>query len=92
MTVAARAPASEGRVLSLIGIGHFLSHFYFLCLPPMLLTFEREFGVGFLFLGVALAGYSWIGGLLQAAVGFALDKIGARQMKRRLFEVPKFDH
>ena len=80
MTVAARAPASEGRVLSLIGIGHFLSHFYFLCLPPMLLTFEREFGVGFLFLGMALAGYSWIGGLLQAAVGFALDKIGARQM------------
>lgn len=80
MSVAAAEPASETRVLSLIGIGHFLSHFYILCLPPMLPLFAREFEVGFALLGVALLGYGWIGGLLQAAVGVALDRIGARQM------------
>jgi len=81
MTVAvAQPPVSETRVLSLIGVGHFLSHFYLLCLPPMLPAFAREFDVGFAALGVALAGYNWIGGLLQAAVGFALDRFGARQL------------
>jgi len=81
MTAIAEAPAvSENRVLSLIGVGHFLSHFYLLTLPPMFLVFSREFEVGFGALGLALAGYGWVGGILQAPVGAALDKIGARQM------------
>lgn len=81
MTAVVTAPAaSENRVLSLIGVGHFLSHFYLLCLPPMFLVFSREFDVGFGALGLALAGYGWVGGILQAPVGAALDKIGARQM------------
>ncbi|MCA8926555.1 MAG: MFS transporter [Alphaproteobacteria bacterium] len=80
MTTVVAQPASETRVLSLIGIGHFLSHFYILCLPPMLPIFAREFEVGFAMLGGAIAGYSWIGGVLQAPVGVLLDKIGARQM------------
>lgn len=79
-TAAIAAPASEARVLSLIGIGHFLSHFYILCLPPMLPLLAREFDVGFALLGAALTGYAWVGGVLQAPVGAALDKIGARQM------------
>lgn len=80
MSVAVAQPASETRVLSLIGVGHFLSHFYILCLPPMFPLFAREFEVGYAMLGVAILGYGWIGGLLQAAVGVALDRIGARQM------------
>lgn len=80
MTTVVAQPASETRVLSLIGIGHFLSHFYILCLPPMLPVFAREFDVGFAMLGGAIAGYAWIGGVMQAPVGALLDKIGARQM------------
>ncbi|MGZ0187619.1 MAG: MFS transporter, partial [Alphaproteobacteria bacterium] len=81
MSVAAVATsASETRVLSLIGIGHFLSHFYILCLPPMLPLLAREFNVGYALLGGAIAGYAWIGGILQAQIGAALDWIGARQM------------
>ena len=77
---AAAQPASETRVLSLIGIGHFLSHFYFLCIPPMLPLLAREFDVGFAMLGAALAGYSWLGGVLQASVGGLIDRFGARQV------------
>lgn len=80
MTTVVAQPASETRVLSLIGIGHFLSHFYILCLPPMLPVFAREFEVGFAMLGGAIAGYAWIGGVMQAPVGALLDRIGARQM------------
>ena len=57
---AAVQPASETRVLSLIGIGHFLSHFYILCIPPMLPLLAREFEVGFAMLGAAIAGYAWV--------------------------------
>ena len=77
---AAIQPASESRVLSLIGVGHFLSHFYILCIPPMLPLLAREFEVGFAMLGAAIAGYAWIGGVLQAAVGSLIDRFGARQM------------
>jgi FSR family fosmidomycin resistance protein-like MFS transporter len=80
MTAITAQPVSETRVLSLIGIGHFLSHFYILCLPPMLPVFAEEFGVGYAMLGAAIAGYAWIGGVLQAPVGILLDRIGARQM------------
>jgi len=80
MSVTVATPASETRVLSLIGIGHFLSHFYILCLPPMLPLLAREFDVGYALLGGAIAGYAWIGGILQAQAGVALDRIGARQM------------
>lgn len=77
---AAVQPASETRVLSLIGIGHFLSHFYILCIPPMLPLLAREFEVGFAMLGAAIAGYAWVGGVLQATIGSLIDRFGARQM------------
>jgi len=31
-------PARDARILALIGTGHFLSHFYMLCLPPLFLA------------------------------------------------------
>lgn len=77
---AAARPASETRVLSLIGVGHFLSHFYILCIPPMLPLLAREFEVGFAMLGAAIAGYAWVGGVLQASVGALIDRFGARQV------------
>lgn len=79
-TPAAVQPVSETRVLSLIGVGHFLSHFYILCIPPMLPLLAREFEVGFAMLGAAIAGYAWIGGVLQAAVGALIDRVGPRQV------------
>lgn len=33
------------KILGLIGSGHFLSHFYMLCLPPLFPFFKTEFGV-----------------------------------------------
>ena len=79
-TTAAAQPASETRVLSLIGVGHFLSHFYILCIPPMLPLLAREFDVGFAMLGAAIAGYACLGGILQATVGSLIDRFGARQV------------
>jgi MFS family permease len=73
-------PASgrETRVNLLIGIGHFFSHFYLLCLPLMFLSWQGAFGVSFAELGLAITLMSGATGLLQTPVGFLVDRYGAR--------------
>src|ERR1700731_858729 len=66
------------RVNAVIGTGHFLSHFYQLCLPPMFLAWQSSFGVSFTELGLSLALMSCATGLLQTPVGFLVDRYGAR--------------
>ena len=66
------------RVNSVIGTGHFMSHFYQLCLPPMFLAWQSAFDVSFAQLGLSLALMSCAAGLLQTPVGFLVDRYGAR--------------
>src|SRR5947209_7036435 len=66
------------RVNALIGTGHFLSHFYGLCLPLMFLAWQRTFEVSFAELGLSVALMSGTTGLLQTPVGFLVDRYGAR--------------
>ncbi len=66
------------RVNILIGNGHFLSHFYMLCLPPMFLAWQRSFGVSFAELGLSITLMSGTTALLQTPVGFLVDRHGAR--------------
>lgn len=74
-------PAAAGRdtkVIALISAGHFFSHFYLLALPPLFLFLQQDFGVSYVALGLALTAYNLIGGVIQAPVGFLVDRIGAR--------------
>lgn len=66
------------RVNILIGNGHFLSHFYVLCLPPMFLSWQAEFDVSFAQLGMTSMLMSGTTALLQTPVGFMVDRYGAR--------------
>ena len=66
------------RVNAVIGSGHFLSHFYQLCLPPIFLAWQPAFGVSFAELGLSMALMSAAAGLLQTPVGFLVDRYGAR--------------
>jgi len=66
------------RVNLLIGNGHFLSHFYVLCLPPMFLAWQTAFNVSFAQLGLTIALMSGTTALLQTPVGFLVDRHGAR--------------
>lgn len=77
-TAEAGTTAGENRTLALIGAGHFLSHFYALTLPPLFLFFREEFGVSYALLGALVTGYAMVGGVLQAPVGLAVDRWGAR--------------
>jgi MFS transporter, FSR family, fosmidomycin resistance protein len=66
------------KVISLIGTGHFVSHFYILILPPLFPLLKAEFGVGYVALGFALAVLNTVTALTQAPVGFLVDRFGAR--------------
>jgi FSR family fosmidomycin resistance protein-like MFS transporter len=66
------------RVNLLIGNGHFLSHFYVLCLPPLFLVWQSAFHVSFAELGLTVALMSGATAILQTPVGFLVDRHGAR--------------
>src|SRR5258708_39568506 len=69
----------SSRDTSLIVTGHFLSHFYVLCLPPMFLSWQQAFDVSFAELGLTITLMSGATALLQTPVGFLVDRFGARR-------------
>jgi MFS family permease len=68
----------EARVNALLGAGHFLSHFYQLCLPPLFIAWQQAFGVSFAELGLAMAVMAASAALMQTPMGFLVDRYGAR--------------
>src|SRR5713101_1637862 len=68
----------DARVNLLLGTGHFLSHFYQLCLPPLFIAWQQAFDVSFAGLGLAMAVMSATAALMQTPMGFLVDRYGAR--------------
>ncbi|MEE2689330.1 MAG: MFS transporter [Pseudomonadota bacterium] len=75
-----QATGDERWALALISSGHFLSHFYGLVLPPLFPLLKVEFGVSYLELGLAMTAFSLLGGVVQAPVGFLVDRLGPRRV------------
>lgn len=69
----------DARVNTLISCGHFLSHYYQLCLPPLFIAWQQAFGVSYAELGLAMALMSGTAAIAQAPVGFLVDRYGARR-------------
>jgi MFS transporter, FSR family, fosmidomycin resistance protein len=67
----------DGRVIGLIGIAHFTSHFYMLLLPPLFAYIRADYGVGYAELGIAISAFNIVSALLQTPAGFLVDRIGA---------------
>src|ERR1700732_4635372 len=68
----------DARVNALLGAGHFLSHFYQLCLPPLFITWQQAFDVSFAGLGLAMAVLAGGAAVMQTPMGFLVDRYGAR--------------
>jgi len=66
----------DARVNALICSGHFLSHYYQLCLPPMFIVWQQAFGVSYAELGLAMALMSGTTAVVQAPIGFLVDRYG----------------
>src|SRR6516162_1626282 len=68
----------DARVNLLLGSGHFLSHFYQLCLPPLFIAWQQAFDVSFAQLGLVMALMSATAAVMQTPMGFLVDRYGAR--------------
>lgn len=68
--------AAETRRIASIGAAHFLSHFYFLLLPPVFLAVRAEYDVSYTELGFAIAVFNIVSAIFQTPAGFLSDRIG----------------
>src|SRR5215475_8683332 len=68
----------DAQVNALLGAGHFLSHFYQLCLPPLFIAWQKAFDVSFAELGLAMAVMAASAAVMQTPMGFLVDRYGAR--------------
>ncbi|MGH6671934.1 MAG: MFS transporter [Xanthobacteraceae bacterium] len=78
MTIASLINRRDTRVNLLIGTGHFCSHFYQLCLPPLFLVWQQQFAVSFAEVAVATVAMSVACAVLQTPYGFLVERFGAR--------------
>ena len=79
-TAAAAITGREVRAISLIGFGHFLSHFYLFGLVPLFASIRDDLGVSILELGAILTAYNVATGVLQTPMGILVDRLGARRV------------
>ena len=77
-TTAAGSRRQDGRILGLISTGHFMSHFYFLTLPPLFPFLKEAFGVSYTELGLMMTVLYGTAAVTQVPVGFLVDRLGAR--------------
>ncbi len=76
-------PRSNGQQMAVIGLisaGHFISHFYVICLAPLYIAMSKDLGVGFAELGLISSGFFLASATLQMPAGLLVDRIGAKRV------------
>ena len=63
-------------VLMQISAAHFISHVYIMLIPALLPLLPDSLGVGYVDLGLAASLFSALSALLQAPIGFIVDRVG----------------
>ena len=66
--------AAETRMIGLVSGAHFVSHVYFMVLPPLFAFIRADYGVSFAELGLLLALFNILSTALQAPAGFLVDR------------------
>lgn len=67
-------------LLPQVSAAHLVSHFHIMVIPALLPLLPGRLGVGFVELGFALSVFNVVSTLVQAPLGFAVDRYGARRM------------
>ncbi len=68
----------DARVIGFVSLGHALSHFLQLALPPLFPLLKAQFGVPWTLLGAVMAAFYVASASVQFVAGFAVDRLGAR--------------
>ncbi len=70
----------EIEVISLVGFGHGVSHFFHLLIPPLFPWLMADFGLSFTKVGGTTAMFFLVSGIGQAISGFIVDHLGPRRV------------
>ena len=70
----------DAKILGLVSTGHFCSHFYMMCMPPLFYFLNRDLGISFTELGLMVSLRYAATGFAQVPAGFLVDKYGAKVM------------
>lgn len=76
----AASKGREAKVIALIAVAHFISHFHLMLLPPIFGEVKDAFGVSYTQIGMAITAFNICSALLQTPVGFLVDRAGPRLM------------
>jgi MFS family permease len=68
--------ASDGRIVALVGLAHFASHFFQLALPSLFPLIRGDLSIGFTQLGLLVTIFFACSGVAQVLAGFVVDRIG----------------
>ena len=79
-TTQPRSVSQQWMVIWLVGAGHFISHFYVLCLPPLFLLMGPDLRASNAELGFILTCFFIAVAAVQMPVGMLVDRIGARRV------------
>jgi MFS family permease len=78
--VFARSATSDARLIGVVCVGHCLSHFYSLVLPPLFPVLRRELGESYAALGALITTSAGASAISQPISGFLVDRFGARSI------------
>ena len=80
MTATADGLRQDTKIMSLVCTGHFLSHFYSFCLPPLFPFLNADLGLSYTALGALLTLRGLATSLSQLPAGFVVDRFGAKMV------------
>lgn len=72
-------PAQTG-LMARISVAHLVSHLHIMTVPVLLPLLPAVMGVGFVELGFAISVFGIVSAVLQAPMGYVVDRFGARLM------------
>jgi FSR family fosmidomycin resistance protein-like MFS transporter len=77
-TFTATRRSSDTKLIASVSAAHFVSHFYYLVLPPLFAFVRADYDVSYTELGIALTVFNVASATLQTPAGFLIDRVDAR--------------
>jgi MFS transporter, FSR family, fosmidomycin resistance protein len=75
LTLAAPRGA-ETRIIASVSAAHFVSHYFFLVLPPLFVFVRAEYGLSYTELALAITVFNVVSAIFQTPAGMLADRVG----------------